>query len=197
MNHPIGQLTDDTHGRAIELRGADAQTAEQFRHFEPVTYSGLHLTLGTPWGRYDPSARTNAGSNRWSLKTLVNYSITSDAGRTWIDFYPSVRVFGDNDEYLGGRRLSQRPVFGLEAHWSTTLAMRTWLSVGLIASAGGAVAIDGVRSTGSQDSIRAAIGAGFPTWPGGTGILAWSRTAWHGEGVTPSTSFMVQLIHKF
>lgn len=181
----------------VNFFGAPAMTAEQFKSFVPVTYSGLHLTLGTPWGRYDPGARTNIGSNRWSLKTLVNYSITADSGQTWFDFYPSVRVFGDNDAYLGQQRLSQRPIYGLEMHWSTTLATRTWASVGLIGSTGGAVAIDGLQVSGSQGSVRAALGAGFPTWPGGTGILAWSRTVWRDEGVAASTQFMVQLIHKF
>lgn len=199
-----GTVVQDTSGLGdpaltfdVNFFGAPAMTAEQFRSFVPVTYSGLHLTLGTPWGRYDPDARTNVGSNRWSLKALVNYSITNDGGRTWLDFYPSIRVFDDNDEYLGGRRLSQRPVYGLEAHWSTTLATRTWVSVGLIGSTGGAVEVDGVRTSGSQESVRAALGAGFPTWPGGTGILAWSRTAWRADGVASSTNFMLQAIHKF
>jgi len=199
-----GTVLQDTSGLGdpaltfdVNFFGAPAMTAEQFRTFVPVTYSGLHLTLGTPWGRYDPNARTNIGGNRWSLKALVNYSITNDGGRTWFDLYPSVRVFDDNDEYLGGQRLSQRPVYGLEAHWSATVATRTWVSVGLIGSAGGAVEVDGVRTSGSQDSVRAALGAGFPTWPGGTGILAWSRTAWRGDGVASSTNFMLQAIHKF
>ena len=199
-----GTVLQDTSGLGdpaltfdVNFFGAPAMSAEQFRTFVPVTYSGLHLTLGTPWGSYDPNARTNVGGNRWSLKALVNYSITNDGGRTWLDFYPSVRVFDDNDEYLGGRRLSQRPVYGLEAHWSATVATRTWVSVGLIGNAGGAVEVDGVRTSGSQDSVRAALGAGFPTWPGGTGILAWSRTAWRGDGVASSTNFLLQAIHRF
>jgi hypothetical protein len=181
----------------VNFFGAPAMTAEQFRSFTPVTYSGLHLTLGTPWGSYDPNSRTNIGSNRWSLKTLVNYSITDDGGKTWIDFYPSVRVFGDNDQYLGSRRLSQRPIFGLEAHYSATIAPRTWWSVGLIGSAGGATEVDGARTGGSQETLKFALGAGFPAWPGGTGILAWNRTIARAEGAALSQNFMVQFIQKF
>jgi hypothetical protein len=181
----------------VNFFGAPAMTAEQFRSFVPVTYSGLHLTLGTPWGSYDRNSRTNIGANRWSLKALVNYSITNDGGQTWIDFYPSVRVFGDNQEYLGSKRLSQRPVYGVEAHYSATIAPRTWWSVGLIASAGGATKIDGTETGVSQETLKLALGAGFPAWPGGTGILAWNHTVARTGGAARSNNFMVQFIHKF
>ena len=199
-----GQVLQDRSGFGdpsltfdVNFFGAPAMTAEQFRNFVPVTYSGLHLTLGTPWGSYDPASRTNIGSNRWSFKALVNYSITNDGGQTWLDFYPSVRVFGDNDEYLVTQRLSQRPIYGLEAHYSATVATRTWWSVGLIASAGGAIEIDGAQTAVSQETLRFALGAGFPAWPGGTGILAWNRTIAQTDGAARSNNFMVQFIHKF
>jgi hypothetical protein len=181
----------------VNFFGAPAMTPEQYRGFVPVTYSGLHLTLGTPWGSYDANSRTNIGSNRWSLKALINYSITNDGGQTWLDFYPSVRVFGDNDEYLGVKRLSQRPTFGLEAHYSATIAARSWWSIGLIASAGGAIEIDGAETNVSQETLKLALGAGFPAWPGGTGILAWNRTIARADGAARSNNFMVQFIHKF
>ena len=204
--------TDKTTGQVVQDRsamgdpaltfdvnffGAPAMTAAQFREFVPTTYSGLHLTLGTPWGTYDPNSRTNIGSNRWSLKALINYSITNDGGKTWIDFYPSVRFFGDNDAYLGAKRLSQRPVVGLEAHYSATIAPRTWWSVGLIGSAGGATEVDGQGTGGSNTTVKFALGAGFPAWPGGTGILAWNHTMLQPEGAPESNNFMVQFIHKF
>lgn len=204
VDQQTGQVVQDSTGFGdpsltfdVNFFGAPAMTAEQFRSFVPVTYSGLHLTLGTPWGNYDPNSPTNIASNRWSFKALVNYSITSDGGQTWIDFYPSVRFFGDNDEYLGSKRLSQRPIFGMEAHYSATIATRTWWSIGLIASAGGATEIDGAQTAVSQDTLRFALGAGFPAWPGGTGILAWNRTIARSDGAARSNNFMVQFIHKF
>lgn len=204
VDRPSGQVVQDIAGMGdpaltfdVNFFGAPALTAEQFKTFVPVTYSGLHLTLGTPWGRYDPNARTNIGSNRWSLKTLINYSITDDDGKTWIDFYPSVRIFGDNETYLGARRLSQRPIFGLEAHYSATIATRTWWSAGLIGTTGGAIEIDGVDAGPAQRTLKVALGAGFPAWPGGTVIVAWNRTVLRSEGAAQANNFMLQGIHKF
>jgi hypothetical protein len=204
VDRPSGQVVQDASGVGdpaltfdVNFFGAPALTAEQFRSFVPQTYSGLHLTLGMPLGSYDANARTNIGSNRWSLKTLINYSITNDEGRTWLDFYPSVRIFGDNDAYLGTRRLSQRPMYGLEVHYSATIATRTWWSAGLIGSTGGATEIDGVDAGPAQRTLKAALGAGFPAWPGGTVIVAWNRTILRSDGAAQATNFMLQGIHKF
>jgi hypothetical protein len=204
VNQQTGQVVQDSTGFGdpsltfdVNFFGAPAMTAEQFRNFVPVTYSGLHLTLGTPWGNYDPNSRTNIASNRWSFKALVNYSISNDGGQTWLDFYPSVRVFGDNNKYLVTQRLSQRPIFGLEAHYSATIVPRTWWSIGLIASAGGAISVDDAETVVSQETLRFALAAGFPAWLGSTGILAWNRTIARTDGAARSDNFMVQFIQKF
>ncbi|HYN91179.1 MAG TPA: transporter [Thermoleophilaceae bacterium] len=181
----------------VNLFGAPALDAEQFKTFVPRTYCGIHLTLGTPWGSYDPVSATNIGGNRWTYKALLNYSITWDQGASWVDFYPSVRFFGDNDEYQRDRTLSQSPIYGLEAHYSRTVAKRTWLSGGLIGSAGGRVEVDGQPPGDAQQALKLALGAGFPTWPGGTGILAYSHTVARSEGSPRADTFMIQLIHKF
>ena len=95
------------------------------------------------------------------------------------------------------RQRSQRPILGLEAHYTDTVAPRTSWSLGLIASAGGAIEIDDVETAVSQETLRFALGAGFPAWPGGTGILAWNRTIALTDGAARSNNFMVQFIHKF
>ncbi len=66
-----------------------------------------------------------------------NYSITSNGGESRWGFYPSVRVFSDNNEFGGGSTLSQKPLFGLEAHYSRNVAKGEWISAGLIAGFGG------------------------------------------------------------
>jgi hypothetical protein len=68
---------------------------------------------------------TNIGGNRYTFKALVNYSVTWNAGKEWVDFYPSVRFFGDNDDFKGGTTFSQDPIYGVEAHYSRTVLPRT------------------------------------------------------------------------
>ena len=179
------------------LFGAPSLPKEAFLAHVPGNYAGLHFSLGTPTGDYDSDRAANIGSNRWALKTTLNYSITDDGGESWWDFYPSVRLFGDNDEYRGRSNLSQAPLYGIEAHYSRNVARTAWISGGVIASFGGATEVDGSRAEGSQSNVRLALGSGFATWPGGACILGYNRTVAHEDGDARVNTFMVQLLHKF
>jgi hypothetical protein len=179
------------------LFGAPSLPREDFMKHVPGTYAGLHFSLSTPTGDYDRNSTANIGSNRWSLKTTLNYSITGDGGQSWWDFYPSVRFFGDNGEFRGRSTLSQSPLYGIEAHYSRNVARTAWVSGGVITSFGGATEIDGRRADGSQSNVRLALGSGFATWPGGACILGYNRTVAHDDGDARVNTFMVQLLHKF
>ena len=179
------------------LFGAPSLPRDQFMQHVPGNYSGLHFSLSTPTGEYDGDSTANIGANRWALKTTLNYSVTSDGGKSWWDFYPSIRVFSDNDDYAGRRTFSQQPLYGIEAHYSRNVARTAWVSGGIIASFGGATEVDGEGAAPSQSNFRLALGAGFATWPGGATILGYNRTVAHEEGDARVNTFMVQLLHKF
>lgn len=85
------------------LFGAPALQREEFSDWTPGDYCGLHFLLGVPWGEYDPDSAVNLGANRFTFRPLLNYSITTDEGKSWVDFYGSVFFF-----------FGQRPVFGQE-----------------------------------------------------------------------------------
>jgi hypothetical protein len=179
------------------LFGAPSLPREEFLKHVPGNYSGLHFSLSTPTGEYDRNASTNIGSNRWAFKTTLNYSLTSDGGQSWWDFYPSVRIFSDNDEFRGRSTLSQKPLYGFEAHYSRNVARTAWVSGGVVTSFGGATEIDGERAAESQSNVRLALGAGFAAWPGGAVILGYNRTVAHESEDVRVNTFMVQLLHKF
>jgi len=204
IDNVSGEVTAQTQGLGdiaftfdYNFFGAPSMSPEEFRLFTPVTYSGIHFILSAPSGRYDPDASTNVGSNRWSLRALVNYSYTWDEGDSWIDFYPSVRVFTANPDYLGQHRLTQSPLYGLEAHYSTTLWGRTWASVGAIGSWGGRVDIDGTLAVSDQTTIRAALGGGTPLWAGAALILAANSTIYRSPGAVRAKGYMVQVVQRF
>lgn len=198
------QVIQDTSGIGdlnltfdYNLFGAPSLPVEEFRLHKPGNYSGLHFSLGLPTGEYNGDQAANIGSNRYSFKTTLNYSLTGDEGQSWWDFYPSVRLFGDNDDYAGGSTLSQEPLYGFEAHYSRNVARTAWLSGGLITSFGGATEIDGRRAQRAQSNFKLALGAGFATWPGGAAILGYNRTFAHDDGDARVNTYMLQLLHKF
>lgn len=181
----------------INLFGAPSLDEDAFAAHVPTDYAGLHFTATLPTGQYDPLSTTNLGSNRFSWKAVLNYSLTGDGGKTWIDTYTSVRFFGDNDQFLGTQRQSQSALFGFEAHVSRNVAKNAWLSIGGIAGVGGATRIDDIAAAPSQGVVRGALGAGFSAWPGGTVILGYNRTLIRGDADPNADSFMLQFIHRF
>src|SRR6056297_135749 len=199
-----GQLLLDQSGQGdviltfdYNIFGAPALPREAFARHTPGDYAGLHFSLNTPTGSYDGAREVNIGANRWSLKSTLNYSITRNGGLSWWDFYPSVRLFGDNQEVGGNTTLSQNPLWGLEAHYSRNVLGPAWLSAGLIGSLGGKTRIDGEVLEDSRSDLRLALGAGFSTWPGAAAIITYHRDLVARADSAGINSFMLQLMHKF
>lgn len=179
------------------LFGAPALPREEFVRYTPDDYSGLHFSLNAPTGDYDPDREVNIGTNRWALKTTLNYSVTGNGGVSWWDFFPSVRLFGDNDDFAGSTTLSQKPLWGLEAHYSRNVTPSAWISVGMVGSLGGEIRVDNVITEESKRSLRLALGAGFATWPRGAAIMTYGHDLIDQGGAARVDSFMLQLLHKF
>lgn len=179
------------------LFGAPALSREEFARHTPGDYAGLHFSLTSPTGSYDAARTVNIGSNRWALKSTLNYSVTRNGGESWWDIYPSVRLFSDNREAVGNRTLSQNPLWGLEAHYSRNVIGPAWLSAGLIGGLGGKVRVDDEVLEDSRRSLRFALGSGFATWPGGAAILGYHRDLVDSGGASRVNSFMLQMMHKF
>jgi hypothetical protein len=198
------QLLLDQNGKGdvaltfdYNLFGAPALSREEFARHTAGDYAGLHFSLTTPTGSYDAGREANIGANRWSLKSTLNYSITRDSGLSWWDFYPSVRLFSDNRDIADTGLLSQNALWGLEAHYSRNVIGPAWLSAGLIGSLGGKTRINGEMLEDSRRDLRLALGAGFPTWPGGAAIVTYHRDLVDRGGASGIRSFMLQLMHKF
>ncbi len=181
----------------VNIFGADAMTREQFVLTPSETYLSLHLALGTPWGNYDPDEALNTGGNRWNGKATVNYSITCDEGISWFDFYAAAKIFGDNDEFFGGRERSQEPIFSLETYYSHNVNPRIWLGGGLAYSNGGQVAVDGLETGTAQNTVKGIVSAGCRLWKGSTGIISYNHTLIRPDDSPREGTLMLQLILTF
>lgn len=181
----------------VNIFGADAMTREQFVLTPSKTYLSVHLALGTPRGSYDSAEALNTGGNRWNGKATLNYSITTNEGASWFDFYAAAKIFGDNDEYLGGRERSQEPIFSFETHYSHNVNPRIWLGGGLAYNNGGQVAIDGLETGAAQNSVKGVASAGCRLWKGSTGIISYNHTLIRPDDAPREGTLMLQFILTF
>jgi len=190
-------LGDPSFTFEMNLSGAPALQREEIKEWIPGDYCGLHFLFGVPWGEYDANSAVNLGANRFTFRPLLNYSLTADEGKSWLDFYGSVFLFTDNDEYLGTSVLSQRPLANLELHYSTLLYDRLWGGVGLVGALGGEVSVDGAVATPEQRTGRLAFSAGTPMFKGATAIFGYNQTVTRSVGAVDADTFILQLIYLY
>ena len=179
------------------LFGAPALQREDFKDWTPGDYCGLHFTFGLPLGQYDPNSAVNLGANRFMFRPLLNYSITRDEGKSWLDFYSSVAFYSANEEYLGGSVLQQYPLADIELHYSRTVYDRLWAGVGVVGLFGGRVEVNDLVATPTQQIGRFALTAGTPMFKGSTAIFGYNNTFARSEGAADANSFILQLIYLF
>ena len=108
---PVGQRLSATRrsSSTINLIGPPAQKnlADALR-YEPGFSLDLLADLALPIGEYDSNQALNLGQNRWygRIGAPIVWQLGSwvPGRRTTLEFLPAVWLFGDNTDYLSGRR---------------------------------------------------------------------------------------------
>jgi len=107
--------------------GAPTVALSEFARQKRDIVVGASLQLSAPTGRYDDDRLLNIGSNRWFIKPEIGVTIP---WRNWsFEFAAGVRFFTDNDDYVGGSKFEQDPLYNVHAHVSYDLTPRQWISL--------------------------------------------------------------------
>jgi hypothetical protein len=144
----------------INLIGNPAMSLAEFATFEQGTTFGLTFIVAPPTGRYFPDKLINIGANRWSFKTELG--ISHPVGRWRWEFAAGVWAFTDNDDFFGGQRRSQDPVFTYQGHVVYTIRPRFWVAFDANWFRGGTSQIDGVDNADLQSTSRYGLTAAYP-----------------------------------
>jgi len=91
-------------------------------------------------GQYDNSQSLNLGQNRWygRIGTPMIWQLGPwiPSKRTTLEIFPSVWLFGDNDDFVGAN-LSSDPTFELETHLTRNFTSKFWGSLDATYSSSG------------------------------------------------------------
>ncbi len=145
-------LRDPQVRMSVNFVGSPALGRARWADWEQKTIVGASLQIVIPLGQYDPSKLINLGSNRWTFRTQVGVShamgpwILEGAGAVWL--------FADNSDFVGGRKLEQRPQFTAKAHFIRSLRSGWWLSLGVGYGVGGRSVIEGIERDNHISSFR-------------------------------------------
>jgi hypothetical protein len=145
---------------AVSFLGAPALTAAEFAKHKPETILGASISVSAPTGEYDPSKMINLGANRWAFKPEL--ALSHPIGRWLLDAYAGVWLFTANDEFYGGQKRTQDPLFTFQAHVSYTVRPSLWIAGDATFYSGGQSTVGGTVKQDFQKNSRVGLTASIP-----------------------------------
>jgi len=128
------------------LAGGPALERKEFveyrKEHEDNTIVGLGLAVRVPLGEYMDDKLINLGENRFSFQPQLG--IVQYLGPWSFELTASTFVATTNDDFFGGRRLEQDPLYALQAHVVRTFDAGWWISGGVAYGWEGEQELDGV-----------------------------------------------------
>ena len=124
--------------------------------YQPGFSMDLVVDVTLPLGQYDNTQSLNLGQNRLygRIGTPIVWQLGSwvPEKRTTLELFPSVWIFGDNDDFVG-QNLHSDPTFELEAHLTRNFTSKFWGSIDATYSSSGDATIDDTTSSGSDMTL--------------------------------------------
>jgi hypothetical protein len=145
---------------SVNLYGAPALTLKEFADWHQDLIIGASLRVVAPWGQYDDSKLVNIGTNRWSFKPEVG--ISKALGLWTLEAQAAATFYTDNDDFFGGNKLSQAPIYSLQGHVIYGFRSGIWASSDATYFTGGRTTVNGVRNSDLQQNWRAGGTLAFP-----------------------------------
>ncbi len=152
-------------GGVFGLVGSPSLALKDYVTYDPGFAMGWLVKATLPTGSYDATQLLNMGANRWSLQTgpLIGYVLGTsylDPKLMTFELLTTVTVFGDNTDPFGGAsRLTQDPLYRIEAHVTRNLSKAIWVSLDALYSYGGETFSDGVSNADKQDTFALGVTA--------------------------------------
>lgn len=203
-NHTLNQVTHNEDGIGdpsltvdYNLFGAKAMSKEEFARTPVETFGGLHAAFTVPLGSYDASRVNNIGSNRYAVKITFNLAIPWNDGANWFEINPFVRVFSNNNRYLGNNKLSQDPIWGFNTFLSHNLSADLYIQAGAILTAGGQADVNGIPAGVVQNNWQGVVGLGTKAWKGASIVGTYSETIYRASNNSHNRSFLLLVQQAF
>ena len=160
INRVVNGFTDSRFRLSVNLYGAPALSASEFRDYHQDLIVGASLQVSVPWGQYDASRVVNLGNNRWSFKPEIG--ISKALGPWTLEFQAAATLFTDNDNFYGGSRRSQDPLYSAQAHAIYGFPSGVWTSVDATYFTGGRTTVDGSLDNNLQQNWRVGATLAMP-----------------------------------
>ena len=160
MQRDVDGFADPLFRLSVNLFGAPALPLREYMAWEQDLIVGASLQVSAPVGQYDSTKLVNLGTNRWSFKPEVG--VSKAIGRWTLEFTAAATLYTDNDDFFGGQRREQEPVYALQGHAIYNFPRSIWASVDVTYFTGGRTTIDGTLNNDLQNNWRVGATLAFP-----------------------------------
>ena len=137
---------------SVNLYGAPALTLKEFADYHQDLIVGVSLQVSAPWSQYDDSRVVNIGTNRWSFKPELG--VSKAVGPWTTEFSAAATLYTDNNDFYGGNKRAQDPVYSFQGHAIYAFPRGVWGSLDATYFTGGRTTLNGVRNYDLQQNWR-------------------------------------------
>ena len=145
-------LGDLRLGLDVLVAGARPRRLGEPPDQDEKTIVGLGIAVIVPTGSYDSERLINLGSHRWSVRP--QFGVSRALGKWTLEGIGAVWLFGANDDFFGGRRLTQERLLVAKAHAVYSFNPGMWIGFGVGYGEGATTRIDGVIRNTLQTNWR-------------------------------------------
>ena len=157
VSRDVNGLGDTKARLTFNLLGAPSLSLQEFASYQQDTIVGVSIQAKFPTGQYDSSKLINIGTNRWAIKPAIG--ISKRVSDYTFEFAADAEFYSTNDDFYGGIKRKQDPVYSTQVHALYTFRRGMWLAIGATYYWGGEYINDGVESNKELKNSR--IGATF------------------------------------
>lgn len=146
---------------SVILTGASASGRAQDRSLSSHTVIGAAVAMSVPFGEYFADKLLNLGQNRVVIRPQIG--ILHMREKWSYELTGSTYFYGDNDEFFGGSRLEQDPLYAAQAHVIRLLGKPGyWVSLSAGYGFKGRSTVDGIPKDDSRRIFLSALSLGVP-----------------------------------
>ena len=142
------------------LLGAPALSFQEFASYQQKTIVGVSIQATIPTGQYDSSKLINIGTNRWAIKPAIG--ISKRVGKYTFEFTADAEFYSTNDDFYGGIKRKQEPIYSTQAHVLYSFRRGMWLAVGTSYYWGGEYINDSMGTNKELGNTRLGLTFAYP-----------------------------------
>jgi len=148
---------------AVNLYGAPPLEGKEYADYraglETETVVGAAVAVHFPLGQYMDEKLINLGSNRFTIRPQLG--VVHNRGKWGFELTASTWIFTDNDDFFGGSKLEQKPLYTLQGHIVYHFMPALWLAGGVAYGIGQEATVDGNDKDDRRENLVVSCSAGY------------------------------------